>query len=77
MLQFIDEILNNPLYCLLFGGGGILTIIVAVVQMKKKDISSNSIIVKKSKKVRIEDNNLKDKSICVEKSMDTNISGNK
>lgn len=80
MTELISEILETPLYILLFGSGGVLVIIVAIVSViiqRKKSNFDSTINVRKSKKTEIKNNSLRNQSIQVEKSEDTTISGNK
>lgn len=81
MTELLNLIIESPLYVVLFGSGGILVVIVAIVsiifQRKKKDKVQNNITVSKSKGTEIKNNELDNRSIKVEKSEDTSISGNK
>lgn len=79
-MNFFEWILSNPIYILLFGSGGILAIIIsiiAVVLQIRKGKNRRGIYVAKSKKTSITNNDMRNQSIEVKESDNTNISENK
>lgn len=80
IMNFVSNILENPIYIFLFGGGGILAVIVAVTKIifsKDKHIKHADISVSKSEETEICKNDLKGTSIKVDGSKHTIISNNK